>query len=425
MHFQTTAIVETAAPFHAPYGAYHSMDSHGALQETLSVDFAGGRRLWNGGEIHADFLVWQGYGLSTSFGIENFPDSDAYKAGTKSANVMFSHLFLEHTFEFGGEREDIPDSPLTLAGQKDISRLTLYLGRMTPLDIFDHNRYAGDGHLQFMSWGGTANMTWDYGQDTIGYGTGFMADLNQRTWALRYGFFLMPNYVNAGNVGSGDGGEDQALTIPARGQFGPLTKSWGMSVELEKRYAISGHPGAVRVLAWKDSAKMVDYEVAAQVLSTQGAGTDLTPYEAYHHSYGYGLNIEQEINAGIGVFARLGWNDGKTQALEFTDTNWGVSTGVGLDGSLWNQPKHHGGVAIFLAGASKANQGYLRAGGLGILAGDGFLTYAVEKSFTPYYDMELLPGFHFALQYQLTVDPAFNRDRGPISTLMLRFHYEQ
>lgn len=93
-------------------------------------------------------------------------------------------------------------------------------------------------------------------------------------------------------------------------------------------------------------------------------------------------------------------------------------------GSLWNQPSHHGGIALFLAGASKANQAYLRAGGLGILDGDGFLSYSPEKSLTPYYDIEFVPGLHFALQYQLTIDPTFNRDRGPISTLMFRFHYE-
>jgi high affinity Mn2+ porin len=160
-------------------------------------------------------------------------------------------------------------------------------------------------------------------------------------------------------------------------------------------------------------------------LNTLGAGADLTPYEAYHHSYGFGLNVGQEINSGSGVFARLGWNDGKTQALEYTDTNWGVSAGVSLDGSLWNRPRQHGGVAFFLSGASKENQDYLRAGGLGILTGDGFLTYGVERSVTPYYDIELVQGLRFAPQYQLTVDPAFNRDRGPISTLMVRVHVER
>ena len=423
-HLQNTDIFEYAAPFHADYSGQHSLGNDGVRDETVSIDFFLARRLWEGGQLNADFLIWQGYGLSTSFGIENFPDADAYKAGTKVPNYMFSHLYLQQTFGFGGEQEDVADGPMSLAGKEDVSRLTIAVGRMSALDMFDHNKYADDGHTQFMSWGSTANLTWDYGQDTIGYETGFAAELNQRDWALRYAFFLMPPYVNADNTGSGDGGDDQTLTWPNRGKYGPFFKSWGQAVEWEGRYAIDAHPGAVRLLGWADQAKSVEYDLAADVLRAQGANTDLTPYEAYHYSYGVGANLEQEITPTIGVFSRIGWNDGDTQALEFTDANWTVSVGASFNGAPWSRPNDTFGIAAFLAGASAANQRYLAAGGVGILSGDGQLRYGVEKSLTPYYDFEVTQCVHLAVQYQLTVDPAFNRDRGLASTFMFRFHFE-
>ena len=423
-HLQNTDIFEYAAPFHADYSGQHSLGNNGVTQETVSVDFYVARRLWEGAQLNGDFLIWQGYGLSTSFGIENFPDADAYKAGTKAPNYMLSHLSFQQTFGFGGEQEDVDDGPMSLAGKEDISRLTLVVGRMSVLDMFDHNKYAQDGHTQFMSWGGQANMTWDYGQDTIGYETGFMAELNERDWALRYSFFLMPPYINANNTGSGDGGDDEMLTWPNRGKYGPFFKSWGQAVEWEGRFAIHDHPGTVRLLGWADQAKSVDYDLGAEVLRTLGASTDLTPYEAYHYSYGVGLNLEQEITPEVGVFSRIGWNDGKTQALEYTDTNWTISVGASFNGALWGRPKDSFGIAGFLDGASAANQRYLQAGGVGILDGDGQLTYGVEKSLTPYYDFEATQGVHLAVQYQFTVDPAFNRDRGPASTFMFRFHFE-
>ena len=66
----------------------------------------------------------------------------------------------------------MPDGPLTLAGKEDISRLTITLGRFSPLDICDNNTYASDPHTQFMNWAMMGNLAWDYGQDTIGYTTG-------------------------------------------------------------------------------------------------------------------------------------------------------------------------------------------------------------------------------------------------------------
>jgi high affinity Mn2+ porin len=41
--------------------------------------------------------MWQGFGLSQTFGIEAYPNGDAYKAGTETPNFTFSHLFIRQT----------------------------------------------------------------------------------------------------------------------------------------------------------------------------------------------------------------------------------------------------------------------------------------------------------------------------------------
>ena len=82
------------------------------------------------------------------------------------------------------------------------------MGRFSPLDICDNNTYAHDPHTQFMNWAMMGNLTWDYGQDTVGYTTGFAVELNQPKWALRYGFFQMPRDKN------GFTGDDQFLKWP-------------------------------------------------------------------------------------------------------------------------------------------------------------------------------------------------------------------
>jgi high affinity Mn2+ porin len=423
-HVQNTDIVQSDPGFPAKYSGPASLNSAGNVKETVSADLFVGVRLWRGAEAHVDGLMWQGFGLSTTHGIEAFPDGDAYKFGTKIPNLTFARLFLPQTIGLGGEKEDVPDDQLTLAGKEDISRLTFAIGRFTPLDFCDHNAYAQDPHTQFMNWALMANLTWDYGQDTVGYTTGFAAELNQPKWALRYTFFSMPPYQNFQNRGSGDSGDDQILMWPARGAYGPFLRSWAMAAEFERRYRVNAHPGTIRFLAWLNEADMASYSAATAILLAKGPGADISAAQAYRYKYGFGLNWEQELAENVGIFSRLGWNDGKTQAMEFSDANWTASIGVSVKGDRWQRPGDTYGLAGILSGISRDNQRFLNAGGLGILDGDGALTYGSEKVMETYYDFQIWKTVHLAVDFQFVSNPAFNRDRGPVSVFEGRLHWE-
>ena len=48
----------------------------------------------------------------------------------------------------------------------------------------------------------------------------------------------------------------------------------------------------------------------------------------------------------------------------------------------------------------------------------------LENIVETYYNFEVLKGLNVSLNYQLVVDPAYNRDRGPINIFMARFHLQ-
>jgi len=423
-HAQNTDIYQGDPGFSAKYSGPHSLISGGEAKETISADITAGVRVWDGGELHVDGLMWQGFGLSHTLGILAFPNAESYKSGTPTPNLMFSRLFLRQTIGFGGEQEDVSDGPLTLEGKQDISRLTITVGRMSFADVFDHNTYAGDGRAQFMNWAMVANLTWDYGQDTVGYSLGTTIELNQPNWTLRYGFFEMPAYINAGNFGSGNGGEDELLTWPGRGSFAPIFKSYSMASEFEYRYSFDDHPGTVRFLAWLNHANIDTYKAATAILLADGANADISPAQAYHYAYGFGLNLEQEIDKTFGLFSRIGWNDGETQALEFSDANWTISLGLSIKGAAWSRPDDTIGIGAVASGISQANQRFLNAGGLGIELGDGAINYAPEEGLETYYDLGLWKGIHGTFDYQLFVNPGANIARGPASVFAIRMHME-
>jgi high affinity Mn2+ porin len=358
--------------------------------------------LWPGAEFHVDGLMWQGFGLSDTRGVAGFPNGEAFRLGTEVPNVNFTRAFIRQTIGLGGEQADVEDADLQLAGKRDISRVTFTLGRMSAKDIFDNNAYANDSRTQFMNWALMANEGWDYPGDSLGYITGFAAELNQPKWAIRYGFFQMPKVANGTAV-------DQHFL-----------QAWGMVTEFELRYAICAHPGAVRLLAFLNQAHMGSYQEA---IDNPARRADIVATRAYRYKYGFGLNLEQELTKNVGAFARLGWSDGENEAWVFSDVDRTASLGLSINGEFWNRPKDTVGLAGVLNGISQVHRDFFAAGGTGILAGDGGLTYGLEEIVETYYDVQLWRTIHAALDYQFINHPAFNRDRGPVSVIGARLHW--
>jgi len=405
-HLQNTDIVQTDPGFPAKYSGPYSLDSQGEFKETVSMDLYSGVRLWPGAEVHADLLAWQGFGLSGTTGAEAFPNGDGSRIGTQEPAVSLARLFIRETIGLGGEQEAIPDDQLNLASQADISRITLTVGRMSAKDVFDNNAYANDPRAQFLSWAFIANESWDFPADSLGYTTGATLELNQPHWTVRYGWFQVPRVSNG------------------MGQDMHYLEAWGMVTEFERRFQIGGHPGTVRVLAFLNRAHMGSYGQATAAAQSSMTPANITATRAYRLKYGFGLNLEQEIFKNVGIFSRIGWSDGSSEAWAFSDVDRSATAGLSIKGEMWRRPDDTYGLAGAVNGASHVHREFLAAGGTGILAGDGALDYGLEKSLETYYDCAVWRTIHATLDYQFIEDPAWNRDRGPVSVFGARVHWE-
>jgi high affinity Mn2+ porin len=237
----------------------------------------------------------------------------------------------------------------------------------------------------------------------MGYITGFAAELNQPNWTARYGFFQQPQRANGM-------AEDPAFL-----------RAWGMVTELERRFTIHDHPGAVRLLAFLNRADMGSYAEAAD---SPVRPANIIDTRAYRLKYGFCLNGEYEIIKGIGAFTRLGWNDGKSENWAYADVTESGSAGLSIKGAFWNRPNDAVGLAGVVNGISRVQQEYFEAGGLGILAGDGTLSYGLEKTLETYYKAQIWKNIYASADYQYVIDPAYNAARGPVSIFGMRLHWE-
>jgi len=405
LHGQNTDIYQYNPGFPAQYTGPYSLIGTPQVEETVSADIMLGLRLWQGAQFHVDGMMFQGFGLSNVHGVAAFPSGEAFKVGTWSPEFIMPRCFVSQVFGFGGPKEAIADDQTHLAGMEDISRLTVTVGKMSVYDIFDVNTYADSPRTQFMNWAFMANAAWDAPQDADGFITGIAFDFNQRDWALRYGFFQVPDVLNSLY-------EDTNFT-----------QAWSQVIEAERRFSINDHPGKVHFLAFLERAHMGYYQDAIDN-APQNGGTPNIATSAYNLKYGLGINAEQEIVKDVGIFSRLGWGNGQTENWGYTDCDWTATLGLSVTGSYWNRSNDTFGTAFAIDGLSPVHAAYFNAGGTGLVLGDGALNYATEQVSETYYSFQVTKGVALTLDYQFINNPGYNCVRGPVNVLGARAHFE-
>lgn len=403
---QTTVITQWSGPFRSPYSGPHSFLSEHQWATSDTGTLFLGTHCWNGAELYFDPEIAGGRGLSDVYGVGSFPNGDITRVGRLEPTPYVARLYLAQTVGLGGEQENIESGPNQLACCKDISRLTFIVGKMAATDWFDNNAYSHDPRTQFMNWALMYNGAWDYPADVRGYSYGMVGELNQKSWALRYGIFSEPAVANGDVL-------DSAFHV-AHAQV----------VELENRYKIHDRPGKLRWMFYWNRAHMGNYREALELMPVD---PDITLTETYRSvKYGFGLNIEQQVTDNLGVFFRWGWNDGHTETWAFTEIDRTVSFGLVLKGEKWDRPQDQVGMGMAISGISSAHADYLAAGGLGFELGDGRLNYGAEIAWETYYRYQVLKNksIWISPDLQLIGNPGYNQDRGPVVVGTVRVHAE-
>jgi high affinity Mn2+ porin len=411
LHEQSTVIGMANLPFHSSYSGPNSLYSGFQARDTWSVTGFFGYNPWNGTEFYFDPEPFQGYGLSVTHGLAGFPNGEALKAGYDYPHYNTARAFVRQTFGFGGEQEELEDGQNQVASKVDVSRLTFTAGKFAIPDIFDANTYSHDPRASFMNWSLMDAGAFDYAADQKGYSWGTVAELNQKTWAVRTGYFLEPDIPGGNNIDT---------RLGQRGQY---------LLELEERFNIFSQPGKLRLTGWEAQCYCGSFsDTLANFPQDIGNGNltnDITLTRQTRSEYGFIANLEQAVTNDLGVFTRLSWNSGQTEIMAWTDINESASFGGVLKGTSWGRPDDKVGVAGIVNGISSEYQAYLAAGGLGINIGDGALTnYQLEEIMETYYSLSFTKWAALTFDYQFVANPGYNADRGPVHIGSMRLHFE-
>jgi high affinity Mn2+ porin len=403
VHAQFTYVEQETSGFNAPYAGSNSLSpDRGA--ETTDATLYLGARLWPGAEGWVNGEIDQGFGLNNTLGAAGFPSGEAYKVGKNQPYLRLPRLFIRQTLNLDDAPQAVDAAANQLGGSRSANRVVFTAGKFGVGDIFDTNQYAHDPRSDFFNWAAIDAGTFDYAADAWGYTVGAAIEWYCNSWTLRAGVFDLS-------------------TIPNSAHLDPGFHEFQSLLEFEKRHGIGGRAGRILFTVFDSRGRMGLLDDAVRLAESNGPSPDIAAVREYRGRVGASVDLEQQLTAELGAFARIGKAAGNVEAYEFTDIDRTVSAGLSLQGIRWHRAGDTLGLAAIDNGISAARERYLNAGGLGILVGDGRLPHpGPEQILETYYSLAFAAYVHLSFDYQWIDHPAYNRDRGPVSVVAVRVH---
>lgn len=405
--FQATYVWQDKRPFSAAYSGANSLSADKEQSYSFTASAALGFRPWAGGELYFNPEAAQGVPLSNLTGLGGFTNGEIARSSGPTLTAYRARLFLRQTWGMGGEQEAVESAANQLAGNVDKRRWVLTAGNLSVLDVFDGNANSHDPRTQFLNWSLMTHGAYDYAADARGYSWGVALEWYHDDWVVRAGRFIQPKEPN-----------QQALDPR-------IFQHYGDQIEVEHAHTIGGQPGKLRVLSYRNRAKMSRFQDALDLAARTGGTPDINDVRTGEQfKQGFGLNLEQAVSGDVGLFARASWADGKTETYAFTEIDRSLSGGVLVKGASWGRGQDSFGVALARNGLSKVRRDYLAAGGMGFFIGDGRLNYRPEAVFEAFYNLNLTKAAWITVDWQHIRNPAYNADRGPANVVSVRLHTE-
>ncbi len=257
LFFQATSIGDYHGTFRAPYTGPLSLQNYPERDVSLTSTLFFDVRLAKNTQLIFDPEIAGGKGFSNVDGIANPPNGEIPRVASAEPKPYIARLLIQQDFGFGSETEHVETDENQLAGERPVTRYSIYAGRFTVTDYFDQNNYTHDPREQFMAWGVMYNGAWDYPADTRGYTWGIVQEFHTKNWAFRYGIAAEPKVANGSQL-------DRRLF-----------RDHGQTWEAERRYSFHKHDGAIRVLGYANRAQAGTYAEALKLAAQTGTTPDV------------------------------------------------------------------------------------------------------------------------------------------------------
>lgn len=245
--------------------------------------------------------------------------------------------------------------------------LTLTLGQLDPTVYFDTNNYANNERFQFIANQFGNNTTIEFGGTGNFYGAGF-----RMTYS--------PNDLMDITLGALDGD----------GDYKEMFDRPFVIAEVDIKPKLAGKEGNYRFYAWQNSLPHYKHDgdgnnafVTSVGNPSENSPTDLIADK----NSGFGISMDQVLTDNLGIWARLGIQDGNVSQFDRH-----VSGGIQLSGGAYGRPDDVVGVGV---GYTLISDAYKKASDR-----DSSELYAEA-----YYNIAVKEGFYLTPDIQYIANP--------------------
>jgi high affinity Mn2+ porin len=414
LHFQSTYIYQYKPSFRSLYEGPNSLKHTEETDNSLTTTLFAGIRLWKGAELYINPEVAGGSGLSGAFGLAASTNGETFRVGDPAPTLYLARGYLQQTFTLDNDnkwskelKNSVDDQANQLAGTEPKNYLRLMLGKYSLADIMDKNVYSNSPRNQFMNWSLMNYGAWDYAANLRGYTIALATIIQYGNFQYVAALATLPKVAN---------GEDLNTD---------LGQEYSLNAEISESHTVKDRKGHLRLLFYLNNGDMGNYQQAILASAPGDPPNIIATRQLGRTKSGFGISADQEFEENVGMFVRISMSDGINETWCFTEADRSFSIGMNVCGAQWNRKDDNVGVALVLNGLSSDHRNYLKDGGLGFQLGDGKLNYSNETAVEAYYSFKV-PNTSIWLSgdYQLVLNPGYNRDRGPVNVASIRVHIE-
>lgn len=406
IHVQSTLIPQYHFDFNSPYQGANSHLPHEPARTSFTGTLFAAYKLARHSYIVLNPEVAGGKGLSKTLGIAGFPNGEIYRVGDPQPKPYIARLYVEQRFPLSSLKEFNEDDINQIQEHTNRNYIAIIAGKFSLTDFFGNIDVSHDPRTQFLNWSLMGHGAWDYPANTRGYTFGVSVLAFYKNWFFKYANTFVPTEANGMNL---QWKGDKAMGMVLEAGRNNLFNETGNS-------KTGFHAG----IFW-NRARMGNYKEALGQADTM---PDITKSRVFGRSkWGYYAGLDNKFDY-MHISLKASWNDGHNETWAFTEIDRSVGACLQFDGNIWKRKDDWFGLAFVQNNLSPMHRQYLAKGGYGFLIGDAKLNYGAEQIVEAYYSFSLLRHVYISPDYQLVVNPAYNKDRGPVHLVALRLHVE-
>ena len=218
------------------------------------------------------------------------------------------------------------------------------------------------------------------------------------------------------------GGLFDLSILPNNIQLDPHFPQFQWVGEIERRYTLWEHPGKIAVTGYLSRARMGSYADAIALAAMTGGPADISAVRQYRSRGGVSMKIEQEISSDLGAFVRAGAANATSSPTSSVTSTARWRPGLrsrGRDGGGRTTRSDWPAWSTEFPASTKPSSMPVGSVSSSAMAN---CRIPVSNRSSRRITNSPIGQWGVTFDYQFIVNPAYNRDRGPVSVLGMRLH---